>query len=261
MLVRLINGIVKRLIKKENVTEINANDKEPILGLKKKFIHEKRGFIHNEKSYIVDCLSCHAVPGTIETAISLIYDRIEGSSNLKMLNVGGGVGQVTEIFKEIGLDVVNVDLHAENSIDSYKVDLNIDDLPFESNKFDFILCQEVIEHLENPWKLLRDVNRVLKNNGYLILTTPNILSKNSKKIFMKDGYFYWFTPDRHSYHINPIPLWEIELISDNVGFEIDSIYGNGEYYIKGSNNTDKIKNIILNNNECILILMKKRVNA
>jgi SAM-dependent methyltransferase len=46
-------------------------------------------------------------------------------------------------------------------------------LPFDSNKFDYIFCLEVLEHVENPTFLLTQFNRVLKNNGVLLLSTPN----------------------------------------------------------------------------------------
>lgn len=45
--------------------------------------------------------------------------------------------------------------------------------PFNSEEFDVVICQEVIEHLEDQKSLLLELLRVLKKRGYLILTTPN----------------------------------------------------------------------------------------
>ena len=49
-------------------------------------------------------------------------------------------------------------------------------LPFKNNSFDTIVCSEVIEHVLNPKKMILEFKRVLKNNGQLIITTPNWLS-------------------------------------------------------------------------------------
>lgn len=49
-------------------------------------------------------------------------------------------------------------------------------LPYKSNFFNFILNQEVIEHLQDPDSFMEEMYRVLKPGGSLILTTPNLLA-------------------------------------------------------------------------------------
>lgn len=46
-------------------------------------------------------------------------------------------------------------------------------LPFKDNSVDTIILGGVIEHLENPIKALKEMNRVLKPNGVLLMETPN----------------------------------------------------------------------------------------
>ena len=41
------------------------------------------------------------------------------------------------------------------------------------NYFDFVICFQVIEHIKDSNFLLKEINRVLKNNGILIISTPN----------------------------------------------------------------------------------------
>lgn len=48
-------------------------------------------------------------------------------------------------------------------------------LPFKENQFDTILSFETIEHLPKPSRLVKEFYRILKPNGYLVLTMPNIL--------------------------------------------------------------------------------------
>lgn len=45
-------------------------------------------------------------------------------------------------------------------------------IPFEDNKFDSILCTEVLEHVFNIDELLKEFNRVLKVDGIALITTP-----------------------------------------------------------------------------------------
>lgn len=56
-------------------------------------------------------------------------------------------------------------------------------IPFKENTFDVIYCAEVIEHLFNPDFLLEECNRILKKNGYLILSTPNLCAWFNRILF------------------------------------------------------------------------------
>lgn len=53
------------------------------------------------------------------------------------------------------------------------VDLNFEKLPYGDNFFEFITAFQVIEHLENPFFVMRETARVLKNGGFFILSVPN----------------------------------------------------------------------------------------
>jgi ubiquinone/menaquinone biosynthesis C-methylase UbiE len=48
-------------------------------------------------------------------------------------------------------------------------------LPLRKNSFDFIICQDVLEHVPDQSKLVFEISRILKNNGVAIITTPNPL--------------------------------------------------------------------------------------
>jgi len=45
-------------------------------------------------------------------------------------------------------------------------------LPFRDGAFDFVTCLEVIEHLERPESMLKEVRRVLRPGGVVVLSTP-----------------------------------------------------------------------------------------
>ncbi|HNQ67616.1 MAG TPA: class I SAM-dependent methyltransferase [Bacteroidales bacterium] len=52
-------------------------------------------------------------------------------------------------------------------------------LPFEDNKFDLIHCSHVVEHLEPQvfYESLKEMDRCLRNNGYLVISTPLMWDK------------------------------------------------------------------------------------
>lgn len=262
----LINKVFRPLLE---VFESSNSDRVPIQfdssnvdaklikKLKKKYRHDNRITYFNENAYNVDSIYCHAVPGTIETVILLLnsYLKKSKSKNLKLLNLGGGVGQVADIYTAIGYKVTNVDIEVKKETSSnIKFDLNSTSrLPIKRSSYDVIVCQEIIEHLNNPWQLIESAHTLLKPNGHLVLTTPNIASKKSKDIFVKTNYFHWFTEECFEYHINPIPYWEVELILEKVGFTKSRILGSGEYYFKKSKNISEL----ISFNEGLIFITKK----
>jgi 2-polyprenyl-3-methyl-5-hydroxy-6-metoxy-1,4-benzoquinol methylase len=46
-------------------------------------------------------------------------------------------------------------------------------LPYSAGVFDTVTCLEVVEHLDSPVRLLREISRVLKLGGKVMITTPN----------------------------------------------------------------------------------------
>jgi SAM-dependent methyltransferase len=95
------------------------------------------------------------------------------------------------------------------------VDLNHDALPYSSNRFALVTCVETIEHLEHYRETIRDIYRVLKPGGLVILSTPNVLNLRSRLHYLSSGFPNLFGPlavggrDVHSPrgHINPVGLF------------------------------------------------------
>lgn len=64
---------------------------------------------------------------------------------------------------------------------SYVIDLDITAIHFEDNYFDLIICNHVLEHIENDDVAMKELHRVLKSGGTGILQVP--ISKNSAKTY------------------------------------------------------------------------------
>jgi SAM-dependent methyltransferase len=218
-----------------------------------------RVFLYGTRFYEVESLLCAAVPGTLETAL-VEFDRILKATApvpQKVLNVGSWTSGIDRLLGQMGFDVINLDLDFVNPDSRHvKCDLNRPEpLPFEQGEFDLVFVQEVIEHLENAWDLFRKVKRVLADNGEMILSTPNVQSRMSRRMFKRHGWFRWFTPECQSYHINPLFFWQLKLIAEQTGFDLVSVRGNGDFFLAADE--CRIERILDRNEGLVFILRKK----
>lgn len=68
----------------------------------------------------------------------------------------------------IGIDVETCK-HEQKYVDIFA---SADDMPFEDSLFDSILCTNVLEHVSNMERAFEEIARVLKKDGYLMLSVP-----------------------------------------------------------------------------------------
>ncbi len=107
----------------------------------------------------------------------LFFFRGTKRHDLEILDVGCGTGMAAEKLKEFGR-IYGVDISPE-SIKQAKERLNnayvgpAENLPLLNDGFDVVVCTETIEHLLSPLDAILEFNRVLKPNGYLVISTPN----------------------------------------------------------------------------------------
>ncbi len=131
----------------------------------------------------------------------------------RLLDIGCNDGEFTSEFaKRISAEeIFGVDVYepaikkAKNrGINVFKVDLNKGRLPFQSNFFDVILCNQVAEHLIDQDNLFSEIARVLKPKGFLYISVPNLCAFHNR-IFVLLGWQP--TAIWTSYHVifgNPI---------------------------------------------------------
>lgn len=99
----------------------------------------------------------------------------------RLLDVGCGSGLFLKKMQSLGWTVEGTDFDPEVlavlSSSGIKVSIGeLADIGHQSASFDAITLRHVIEHVENPVDLLKECWRLLKPQGRLILTTPNIAS-------------------------------------------------------------------------------------
>ena len=112
---------------------------------------------------------------TITYLLKVFYGfELKKGSNI--LDLGSGDQFLMNEFKKRGISYFSLDIK--------DLDFEKDKFSFESNKFDLVISLAVLEHLKNPDLFLEESRRVLKNESYLFLSTPNW--KYSKDIFYDD---------------------------------------------------------------------------
>ena len=119
----------------------------------------------------------------------------------KLLDAPCGPGTLTEALGAAGLDCwgADVDPEAQGRLgDKFRLADLTATLPWADESFDAVICVEGIEHLENRFAFLREVRRLLRPGGILLVTTPNTVSLRSRVRFLGSGF----------YHRDPRPLPE-----------------------------------------------------
>jgi SAM-dependent methyltransferase len=104
----------------------------------------------------------------------------------------GGAAALTIALIQRGYQAIGADIEREAAKllgDAYfETDLNAK-LPWDDQSFDAVISTEGIEHLENHFFFLREMCRILKRGGSIVITTPNIVSLRSRMRFFGSGFF------------------------------------------------------------------------
>ena len=111
-----------------------------------------------------------------------------GLSGKSCLDVGPGTGRWLTFLKQEGASyLAAVDISAESlercaplCDQTQKADLENEPLAFQPDTFDLAVSFEVLEHLCDPGLYLSELRRVVKNNGLLLLSLPNLASLISR---------------------------------------------------------------------------------
>ena len=102
------------------------------------------------------------------------------SMNGRLLDVGCGRKPYRDLFPTkdyVGLEIDTPENRLRNQADIF---YDGNSFPFEDHDFDGIICNQVLEHVFNPDQFVRELRRVLKSRGLLLLTVPFVWDEHEQ---------------------------------------------------------------------------------
>lgn len=154
----------------------------------------------------------------------------------KVLDIGIGTGWFSALMynlynyeiKGIGLEnnMIFDTVYKKFNIDFTIYDITKGNFPFNDEKFDIILFMEVLEHLicpHPPYVIFDEINRILKDDGILIFSTPNfadIRKRISALLGKNPTYWNKNHPKTHMQHIREYTVKELKQILELCNFKI-----------------------------------------
>lgn len=178
-----------------------------------------------------------------EGAHERVAEILRGSTRGRLLDVPTGHGALAVRLKRLGFDVVGCDLYPQ-IFDAEAIEIKAGDLdatlPYDDHTFEYVVCIEGLEHIENPSNAIREFSRLLKPGGTLVVSVPNIMNIEERLKWLFTGYTSHFKPlspearaaiardyggiEEVALHVNPIGYSEVRFLLERSGFELQSVH-------------------------------------
>jgi SAM-dependent methyltransferase len=151
----------------------------------------------------------------------------------RILDIPAGNGLLIDHLREAGHECVAADINRAKP-DYVYADLD-SPLPFPDASFDVVTAMEGIEHTLDPSQLIRELCRITRPGGSIIITLPNVQNVYSRFNFLCTGYFYQFHPGMSRYlepgvlidrgHIAPISYLQLRYLFRHHGAPLAELDG------------------------------------
>ncbi len=148
----------------------------------------------------------------LKLSLKLIQIISGKRKNIKILDAGCGDGLFTKAIGKTchsqqlyGYDISQkaVKMAKKIGVKATAIKASQSTLPYHKDYFDLIFCGSILEIVSDPDQLLQELHRILKRNGYLVVTTPNLNSWASRLV-MLFGYLPFYYRVSKEYDIDKI---------------------------------------------------------
>ena len=170
-------------------------------------------------------------------------------SDETVLEIGSTPPVFTVAATRLGARIIGVDLHPDRyanvaqreSLDLRRCDIEKEPLPVDDESVDVVVFNEVFEHLRiNPIFTVEQMLRVLKPDGRLLMSTPNLRSANGLVNFLLRDRAYSCLPgvyeqyDKlrtlgHMGHVREYTATEVVEFLKHVGFRVEEVVFRGTF--------------------------------
>lgn len=150
----------------------------------------------------------------------------------------GGSGYTVIEFAKLGMSCIGCDLSFEGvtkakifselqnvSDRTFWVVCSAEELPFKDNKFEYLCCNAVLEHLPNDKKAIDDFGRITKSNAKIYITVP--LKFLYIWPFLVPLNFYH---DKRIGHLRRYDKESLEQLFENINFKVKNVYYTGHLF-------------------------------
>lgn len=170
--------------------------------------------------------------GQRDDILNLIPNNVK-----KVLDIGCSTGSIGKQIKQRRyVEVVGIELNkkmakiAKENLDKVIVG-NIEKISLadylKPNYFDCIICADILEHLKNPWDVLKSITSFLNDEGTVIASIPNIRHYTTINNLLFRGYWPYRERGIHDKaHLRFFTLKNIREMFQNVGLKIIKIKRN-----------------------------------
>ncbi|MCG2737897.1 MAG: class I SAM-dependent methyltransferase [Candidatus Methanoperedenaceae archaeon] len=161
--------------------------------------------------------------------------------NHRILDVGCGEGRTLRQLKELGKAKETIGIEINENM-ANRLAQNVDkmiigdvenlELDFEKEFFDYIIFGDILEHLRNPIKILKEYSEYLKNDGYIIASIPNLNHYGVViPLIFFDKFEYKMAGILDKTHLRFFTRKSILKLFNSSGFELITIKSNKKSFI------------------------------
>jgi ubiquinone/menaquinone biosynthesis C-methylase UbiE len=165
--------------------------------LLKKILGNLRNIFHN----IIPKQSVGFLNDIRKEELKYIIERFPQNKNIKILEIGAGSGEQARLIREIGYDIIALDIESSYFKSNLVFDVTYYDgrnIPFPNDRFDIVFSSNVLEHISSIQCFQKEIYRVTKNGGMCIHLIPSV---SWRIITIVTGILKWWNfPVRHGEH-------------------------------------------------------------